>query len=410
MRLAAFALVVLTLPTTARGGDEFLLKDGKRVVFLGDSNTFAGKFIAYLDAYLCTRFPERRIELINLGLPSETVSGLSEADHPYPRPDVHERAARALELTRPDVVVVCYGMNDGIYSPYAAERFEKYKDGILRLVEKCEKAGAKVVLMTPAPFDPVPLKAKVLPKIAEKFSWLRPYEQYDEEVLTRYADWLVTLREKKYPVVDAHAALLRHLAAMRKADPAYRVSGDGIHPDANGHLVIALELLKELKAPAAVTEISIDLTGKPGLKFSRAIPLPMPTDPAWSPKVIAAEKFGERVNRYPLKVAGLSGDLMIRAGNDKRISVSADAIARGVDLADLLRPPAETTAAVWKKVEQKNSVLGLAWLTHVGHKRPDTPKGLPLAEATEKAAALDREIRQLCKPTEVTLEIGPAVK
>src|SRR5947207_293350 len=120
---------LLFIPAIARA-DDFLLKDAKRIVFLGDSNTYAGKFIANLDAYLCTRFPDKRVELINLGLPSETVSGLSEADHPYPRPNVHERVDRALELTKPDVVVICYGMNDGIYYPFSEERFKRYQQGI----------------------------------------------------------------------------------------------------------------------------------------------------------------------------------------------------------------------------------------------------------------------------------------
>ena len=35
--------------------------------------------------------PEVGIDIVNLGLGSETVSGLSEPDHPYPRPDLHER-------------------------------------------------------------------------------------------------------------------------------------------------------------------------------------------------------------------------------------------------------------------------------------------------------------------------------
>src|SRR5262245_48224715 len=106
--------VVLVPSTAPADHPPFALKDGQRVVFLGDSNTAAGKFIAYLDAYLCTRFPEKRFELINLGLLSETVTGLSEPDHPFPRPNVHDRIDRALELSRPDVVVICYGMNDGI--------------------------------------------------------------------------------------------------------------------------------------------------------------------------------------------------------------------------------------------------------------------------------------------------------
>src|SRR5689334_11715669 len=88
--------LALPLPPQVGADEPFLLKDGQRVVFLGDSNTFAGLYIAYLDGYLRTRFPDKRFELINLGLPSETASGLSEPDHPYPRPDVHTRVEQAL--------------------------------------------------------------------------------------------------------------------------------------------------------------------------------------------------------------------------------------------------------------------------------------------------------------------------
>src|SRR5258708_30140369 len=109
---SVFLLVLAASRPSAKMDEPFLLKKGQRVLFLGDSNTFAGLFIAYLDGYLMTRFPADRWELINLGLPSETVSGLSEPDHPYPRPDVHERLETALMKTHPDVVVVCYGIND----------------------------------------------------------------------------------------------------------------------------------------------------------------------------------------------------------------------------------------------------------------------------------------------------------
>src|SRR2546421_11640414 len=104
-----FTAMALLL-TGASGRAEFFLRDGQRVVFLGDSNTFAGGFIAYLDAYLFTRFPDQKFELLNLGLPSETVSGQSEPDHPYPRPDVHERLDRVLAKTQPNIVAACHGM------------------------------------------------------------------------------------------------------------------------------------------------------------------------------------------------------------------------------------------------------------------------------------------------------------
>jgi lysophospholipase L1-like esterase len=419
--------MMLALAALARADEPFLLKDKQRVVFLGDSNTYAGKFIAYLDAYLCTRFPDKRFELINLGLPSETVSGLSEPDHPYPRPDIHTRVERALDLAKPDVVVICYGMNDGIYYPFSNERFKKYQEGIASLVAKVEKAGATPILMSPAPFDASSLKGKVQGKDADKFSWMKPYDRYNEEVLTKYSEWLLTWRGKKYTVIDAHAAVLRHLDAMRKEDPAYRVSGDGIHPNANGHLVIALEILRELRAPKAVRDIAIDVRKDPpttsevkmtsskrtSTSFTFELPLPMPADPAWTPRVKEVERFGENVNRYSLKIEGLNGFLAIQVGRFKeegyrRVPIGYEAIAAGVDLAELLKiVPEAKTQEVWKLIDEKNRILGPAWLTHVGHKRPYTPKGMPLAEATKKAAALDEQIRALCRPTEHSMGIGP---
>src|SRR5262245_7519055 len=144
-----FTLGLLWVAVSAFGAEgPFALRNGQRIVFLGDSITNAGMFTQYLDAYLVTRFPEETFDLINLGLPSETVTGLSEPEHPWPRPDLHERLERVLAKTKPDLVVVCYGMNDGIYYPFSAERFEKYQQSIRWVIEQVKRSGAKVVLMT----------------------------------------------------------------------------------------------------------------------------------------------------------------------------------------------------------------------------------------------------------------------
>ena len=73
----------------------------KRVLFLGDSITQGGTYIEIIDAALKAQHPESEIEIIPHGLSSETVSGLSEEGHAggkFPRPDLHERLDRALNL------------------------------------------------------------------------------------------------------------------------------------------------------------------------------------------------------------------------------------------------------------------------------------------------------------------------
>jgi lysophospholipase L1-like esterase len=363
--------------------------DGQRVLFLGDSNTFAGRYIAYLDAYLTTRFPERTVELINLGLPSETITGLSEPDHPYPRPNVHDRLAKALAKTKPNVVVACYGMNDGIYYPFDAERFTKYQAGYQTLIAACEKAGAKVILMTPAPFDPQPLKDKVVGAGAAKYSWLRPYAEYDGEVLTKYAAWLVTLRTKGYLVVDAHTAVRQHLERMRKPDPAYRVSGDGIHPDANGHFIIFRELVT-----------TVGLTKQDNPAFDGRLPFPL--DPAWHAKLNAEEQICTSFGKYTYTKANLpAGKYLLTVGKEQQTLVegNADSFAKGIDLRATTYHANIKATELLKLALAKERLLGLAWLTDVGHQRPDTPKGIPLADAQAKAKELHAKIRALAKPS-----------
>src|SRR4051812_9398569 len=96
------------------------LAGGQHILFLGDSITHSGQYADYFEVGVRLRGVPGPIDYLNLGLPSETVSGLSEAGHAggrFPRPDLHERLQRTLEKTKPDLVFVCYGMNDGIYYP-----------------------------------------------------------------------------------------------------------------------------------------------------------------------------------------------------------------------------------------------------------------------------------------------------
>lgn len=116
----------------------------KRVVFLGDSITQAGGYIEIVEAALVAAHPEQTWDIIPLGLSSETVSGLSEPGHAggqFPRPDLHERLGRVLEKAKPQLVLACYGMNDGIYYPLSPERTQAFQNGMTRLHQSVTAAG-----------------------------------------------------------------------------------------------------------------------------------------------------------------------------------------------------------------------------------------------------------------------------
>lgn len=214
------------------------------ILFLGDSITADGLYIRIVREGLKQHRPDLAVELIPCGVPSETASGLSEAAHPFPRPCIHERLARELAATSPGVVVACYGMNDGIYHPLSEERFAAYQAGMRRLSIQIREAGAAVVLMTPPPFDAPSMNGQLQPADAADFSYLAPYKDYDE-VLERYAGWLLSGECPADGIINLHTPLQQHIRAERSLNAAYRY-GDGIHPDASGHSVIARVLLRDL--------------------------------------------------------------------------------------------------------------------------------------------------------------------
>ncbi len=306
------ALLVSFLPLALRAAapSEALskLENVQRIVFLGDSITYAGQYIEFIEAYYASRFPNRSLEFLDLGLPSETVSGLSEEGHAggqFPRPDLHERLGRVLEKAKPDLVLACYGMNDGIYLPFSEERFHAFQTGIQRLHERVTAAGARIIHVTPPTFDEVK----------------GGHPGYGQ-VLDRYSDWLLAQRAAGWDVVDLHGPMNRYLAERRQQDPKFFLASDGVHCNETGQWIIAKQTLLYLGAQdiANVDDAAAMLAGYP--------------------------------NGQPLL----------------------------------------------KLIQQRQRMTKDAWLTDVGHQRPGMSKGLPLAEATTKAAAMEREIRQLAAP------------
>ncbi|GGZ29122.1 hypothetical protein GCM10007049_22820 [Echinicola pacifica] len=203
----------------------------ERIVFLGNSISYQGTYIEYIETFLRLKYPEREFTFINVGLPSETVSGLSEPNHAggdFPRPDLHERLNRVLALTQPDMVFSCYGMNDGIYLPFDTERFNKYQEGIDWLDEQVKASGANIVHITPPIYDE------------------RKGAAY-ANVLDIYSDWLLSKRyTDQWEVIDLHWPMRKSLEDQRLEDSTFAFAKDGVHPDAAGHFLMAREILLSL--------------------------------------------------------------------------------------------------------------------------------------------------------------------
>ncbi len=240
--LLTSVLLVAACPLAAQPPLEFPL-EARRILFVGDSITHHGGYVAWIDGQLRLQGVDPKPEIINIGLGSETCCGLTEPDHPFPRPDVHERLGRALERLKPDVVVACYGMNDGIYHPFSGERFTAYQKGIRKLIERVHAAGAKIVVVTPPPFDPLPIRDRLQRKEKGPFGYKTPYHDY-EGVLRRYAKWIMSLGDEADMVVDIHTPLVQYVTEQRKKDPNFTLARDGVHPGPTGHRLMAEAILQ----------------------------------------------------------------------------------------------------------------------------------------------------------------------
>ena len=212
------------------------LMRAQTVVFLGDSITYSGDYIARLDAWIETQGWAKKPDLLNLGLPSETLSGLSETGHAggrFPRPVLSERLERVIKATQPDLIIACYGINCGIYQPFDQTRFQKFQTGVFNLVKAAKGAGAELILITPPTFDDL--------RSLRDF----PYD----DVMKKYSDWLISMgQQQSWPVIDLHGPMLAELQTLRKKTPPGTLQPDGVHPNAEGHEFIARELIQQLSA------------------------------------------------------------------------------------------------------------------------------------------------------------------
>lgn len=211
----------------------------KRIAILGDSITYAGNWVNEVENTLKADKKFAAYEMVNFGVPSETVAGLSEHGHAggrFPRPCLHERLDRVFKMYHPQLILACYGMNDGLMQPFDEARFRAYQEGNIRLKAAADAARAAIVFITPPLFQGDSAEQAV----------------YDA-VLDKYAEWLVSKRKDGWKVIDIRPGLRKSIAGEKSKDPGFRFSGDGVHPGSAGHHMMAQAVIAGL-----VQEIGLD--------------------------------------------------------------------------------------------------------------------------------------------------------
>jgi lysophospholipase L1-like esterase len=222
---------ILALP--ALHADEFQLKDGDRVVLIGNTLIEREQRYAYWESALIRRYPRSNVTFRNLGWSGDTVFGDARASFGTAA-DGYRRLKEHVIALKPTVLFVAYGTNESFQGEAGLPRFV---EGLTKLLDELAATKARVVL--------------VAPQKQEDLGRPLPDPTANNHNLHLYGDALRDLAKKRgYAFVD----LYELLADAGKAGP---LTDNGIHFTAYGYWrsASAVQHGLGLKAPRWRVEI-----------------------------------------------------------------------------------------------------------------------------------------------------------
>lgn len=138
---------------------EFELRDGDRVVLLGDALIEQEQYSGWLEVMLTTAFPDRHVTFRNIGWSADTPAGdsrfglsLLQAGR-EPADEGWKQLQAQLQLTKPSVLILGYGMASSLEGGSAgASEFEQQ---LTRLVQYTQEVSPEVRFLFLSPISQV---------------------------------------------------------------------------------------------------------------------------------------------------------------------------------------------------------------------------------------------------------------
>ena len=226
---AAFCLLVLTTIGYAQspGRDNILVKSGQKVVFMGDSITGmgwgdSGGYIHLVVAGL------NSLDVKIVPIPSGVGGNTSISMLARLKTDALDK--------KPDWLLLSCGVNDVWGRRVSLDTFKK---NITSIVDQAQAAGIKVVLLTST-------------VIGEDLT------NDNNQKLVAYNDFLHQLaKDRHLPIAEESDAMQ---AAIKASPPSsgnkFLLTVDGVHPNPDGHQIMATALLQSIGAtPAQIDSV-----------------------------------------------------------------------------------------------------------------------------------------------------------
>jgi len=194
---------------------DIAVKDGEKIAFLGDSITQAGAR------------PNGYVRLAIRGLESAGVkaSAIPAGISGHKSNQMLARLERDVLSKKPNWMTLSCGVND-VWHGKRGVNLADYKTNITKIVDRCQEAGVKVVLLTST-------------MIGED------KDNANNKKLSTYNDFLQELaKEKKCLLADLNAGMQSIIEASSDKKNGKLLTSDGVHMNPDGNKMMATGVLE----------------------------------------------------------------------------------------------------------------------------------------------------------------------
>ena len=382
-------------------------KESDRVVFLGNSITDGGHYHSYIWLYYMTRFPEMNLKFLNAGIGGDRVI------------EMVKRLDADVFAKQPTVLVTTFGMNDSGYFEYNQEEPEKFADLKVKesfdAYQEMEKRflglqNTRIVLLGSTPYDEqVVIKDNT------------PFKNKNKAMLRIIDFQRESAKKNKWEFFDFNQSISAINQKFQAKDPSFTISGsDRIHPDNNGHMVMAYEFLKAQGfVGKKVASIHVDAKNQKAISLDNceigniqktsktlsfdylAASLPYPLDSTargWGAKfsqydAMKVIPFMDEMNQELLKVSGLKGNYLLKIDDESIAEFTAESLEKGINLASLTQTPQYQQALKVmflneERWEIERRFRDYAWVQHYFFQ----PRGLLHADSRQAIEVMDQHV------------------
>jgi lysophospholipase L1-like esterase len=382
-------------------------KEGERVVFLGNSITDGGHYHSYIWLYYMTRFPNMEFRIMSAGIGGDTAY------------DMFKRLDGDVFSKRPTTLITTFGMNDSGYMEYNGDKAkefgeEKYQACFknFKMMEKrfLELPNTKIVMMGSSPYDET-AKIKGNTVFKGKNAVMQRIVEFQKKAA----------QDNKWEFFDLNQPMTAINQKFQQQDSTFSICGQGrIHPDNDGHMVMAYLFLKEQGFTGdKVADVEINAMKSTVVKsfncevsdlrknagrftfeyLANSLPFPLDTVArGWDSKkpqsdAIKYVPFTEEMNQESLKITGLKGKYKVVIDDVEIGTWSAVDLAKGINLAKETKTPQYQQALAIMYLNEirweiERNFRDYAWIQFGFFQQ----RGLLFANNRESLDAVDKEV------------------